>query len=146
MSLYEKIKSDKIFALKCAHHCKKDLLGVIAAQALSNAMSDQKNPSKEPSDALVISTIEKQIKSNQEVIEQIKGSNREDSVRSLVDEITILEEYVPKKMSEEELWNAIADFKNNAPVCNVGLIMKHLKDNFAGKYDGSMASKIAKEI
>lgn len=150
MSVLEKIKQDKVEALRNKDSVKKDLLGVIAAQAINTAMADPKNPSKDPSDAVVLSVIEKQIKSNEEVIEQIKDQNRDEMKNKLEKENEILSTYLPKKMTEEELKEKIrglfsivggSDWKRS-----IGLVMKKLKEDCPGQYDGALASQITKEL
>jgi uncharacterized protein YqeY len=59
-------------------------------------------------------------------------------------EIQILESFLPKQMNEEELRAVIEHFKAANPGANVGAIMGHLKAEFAGLYDGKLASQIAK--
>jgi hypothetical protein len=59
-------------------------------------------------------------------------------------EIEILTSYLPKQMTEDELREAVSTFKAANPDANMGVIMAHLKTNFAGLYDGKMASQIAK--
>jgi hypothetical protein len=59
-------------------------------------------------------------------------------------EIMILNEYLPQQMDESQLRTAIEMFKAENPDANMGSIMAHLKANFAGLYDGKMASQLAK--
>ncbi len=60
-------------------------------------------------------------------------------------EIRILDEYLPKLMSDIELENIIAKFVVDADKApNVGQIMAYLKLNYAGQYDGKAASVFAK--
>lgn len=62
------------------------------------------------------------------------------------EEIQILESFLPQQMSEEKLQTVVESIVVAADNPNMGLIMKELKDNYAGLYDGKTASKIAKEV
>lgn len=57
-------------------------------------------------------------------------------------EIDILHSYLPKQLTKEELEAIIKNLNTK----NVGEIMKHLKDNYSGVYDGKLASEIAKGL
>lgn len=61
----------------------------------------------------------------------------------LQDEIDTLSAYLPQKKTAEELAQIIADFKAANPGAHKGLIMTHLKDNYAGLYDGKAAAQLA---
>lgn len=59
-------------------------------------------------------------------------------------EIVILESFLPKQLTEEQLRTLIQDFANQGK--NIGDAMKTLKTQFAGQYDGGLASKLMKEL
>ena len=65
-------------------------------------------------------------------------------MRQVDREIEILTAFMPKQMTEDELRAAIEHFKAANPGANMGAIMGYLKAEFAGLYDGKMASQIAK--
>lgn len=64
-------------------------------------------------------------------------------------EISVLEKYIPKQMTENEIKIAIKLVKNseglNSPK-DMGKVMSYFKLNFDGLYDGKMLSTIVKEI
>ncbi|AFB83915.1 tRNA amidotransferase [Vibrio phage pVp-1] len=57
-------------------------------------------------------------------------------------EAAFLESLLPKQLTDEQLRNIIetGDFKN------IGEVMKFLRFNYQGQYDGGVASKIAREV
>jgi hypothetical protein len=57
-------------------------------------------------------------------------------------EIQFVESLLPKLMSTDELESAVRAMNVN----NIGTIMRQLKENFAGKYDGKLAKEIAERI
>jgi len=60
-------------------------------------------------------------------------------------EISIVDEYLPRLMSDYELKNIIAKFVVDADKPpSMGTIMAFLKANYAGQYDGKSASTFAK--
>ena len=62
------------------------------------------------------------------------------SHESLV-EYNYLSDYIKTQLSEEDLRKIILD----SNLTSIGDIMKYLKDNYLGQYDGKLAAKIAKE-
>lgn len=65
-------------------------------------------------------------------------------------EYAYLKDYIKAQLSEEDIYAIIGSQKNiaivkNTPV-NIGVIMKHFKDNYPNQYDGKLVSKIAKEM
>ena len=106
------------------------------------------NKKKELSDDEVIAVISKQIKTRKESIEEFKKGNREDLVTQTENEVTILSEYMPEQLSEEEIIKIIEDAFNEvnpqAP-SDMGKIMKTVTPKLTGKADMTFVSKTVKE-
>ena len=60
-------------------------------------------------------------------------------------EAVILNEYLPKMLNNDELYILIEDLIDKG-INNIGAIMKELKSNYNGMYDGKRASEIIKEL
>ena len=101
----------------------------------------------ELSDAEVIDVISKEIKTRKDSINEFKKGNREDLIEKTQKEIDILQTYLPKQLSEEEL-NEIIDkvFDKVKPESSkdMGMVMKELKPLINGKADMGIVSKIVK--
>ena len=97
-------------------------------------------------EAAAVAVLQREIGRRKEEIEFAEKAGREELKQKLLQEIAVIEEFLPKQLSPGELEKIISDFKEQNPSANMGLAMKDLKDNFAGKYDGSLASQIAKRI
>ena len=106
------------------------------------------NKKKELNDDEVIAVISKQIKTRKESIAEFKKGNREDLVTQTENEITILNEYMPAQLSEEEIIKVIEDAFNEvnpqAP-SDMGKIMKTITPKLTGKADMTFVSKTVKE-
>lgn len=57
-------------------------------------------------------------------------------------ELEVIYKYLPVQLSAEKLREIFSELDTS----NLGLMMKHLKENYSGSYDGALASKIAKEF
>lgn len=133
MSLFEKIKSDRIIAMNQKQTLKKDLLGTL--------ISDCCKETKIPDDIKIISTIKKYIENNNDILAYNLSIV---TASKLCDEIDILTEYLPQQLTELEI-RLIVEFQL-INTTNLGSIMKHFKENYTGRYDGKIVSIIAKEL
>jgi uncharacterized protein YqeY len=59
-------------------------------------------------------------------------------------ELAVLEDYLPKQLTEANIRNLIAEIKTMGKT-EIGDIMKFFKTNYDGKYDGKLVSQLAKE-
>lgn len=95
----------------------------------------EKRSGKAFTDAQVIDSVKKLIKSNREALVHA-------IVPKLVLENNILEALLPKQLSEADIRTVIAE--NNLQ--GIPAVMKFLNENYAGQFDKGMASAIAKSI
>ena len=102
--MLEKFKKEMITAMK-----ERDKVKLNTLRAVKGAMQlEVINNKKEESDELLLDVINKQIKMRNDSIEEFEKAGRDDLVGSYKSEIDILEEYMPKKLSEDEI-NEILD-------------------------------------
>ena len=123
-----KIKKDRMNAMKNKEEVKKTILGVLLGEL------DQIG--KDVSDEEVLKTIKKLIKSNMEV-----GSE------NTLKENDILEKYMPTILKKEELENIVDQqiYENGySKMKDMGKIMSYLSTNYTSRYDGKRASEIVK--
>ncbi len=96
-----------------------------------------------------IKMLQKLIKQRKESVEIYKQQNREDLAKTELEEIAIIEKYLPKQMSEDEIRNQLKTIieQNNAkgPV-DIGRLMGIASKHFAGKADNKLVSQLLKQI
>ena len=106
------------------------------------------NNNRELDDSLFIDVIAKQIKERNESIEEFKKGNRQDLVDKTMEEIKVLEEYLPPQLSEEEVDKVITEaFKKVNPTSakDMGLIMKEVTPTLKGVADMKVVSAKIKD-
>ena len=106
------------------------------------------NNNKELTDELLIDVVAKQIKERNESIEEFKKGNRQDLVDKTMDEIKVLEEYLPPQLSDEEVDKVIDEaFKTVNPTGakDMGLIMKEVTPKLKGVADMKVVSSKIKD-
>lgn len=65
--------------------------------------------------------------------------------QELLDEIKVLDEFLPKPMTKEEVQALIDEIKAKHENPHMGVIMKELTPQIKGKFDGKEASKMVKD-
>ena len=108
----------------------------------SNDEQDQIN------DNDIINILVKMVKQRKEAADTYKQGNRDDLSKKELDEIKIIEEYLPKQLSEDEIIKIIEDLisKNNiSDISGMGLLMSEIKKKYSGQLDLGLASKIIKD-
>src|SRR3989344_1028604 len=89
------------------------------------------------------------VKKHKESIEMFQKGNRQDLVDKEAKELKILEAYLPEQMGEEEVrklvQEAIASTGAKTPQ-EMGKVMAALMPKIKGKADGSLVSRIVKEL
>ena len=96
----------------------------------------------------IIQLLKKMIKQRNDSIEMFEKAGRTELAEKEKLEITIISEFLPKQLSEEET-AIICDKAINATEASnlkeIGKVIKYLKDNSSSSLDMSLASKIIKE-
>jgi len=100
-------------------------------------------------DEEVIEAISSEIKKRKEAILAFEGGGRQDLVDKETKEKEILEKYLPEQLSEQEIkkLTEVAVEKVEAKeLKDMGKVMQELLPQVKGKADGSLVSKIVKEL
>ena len=133
MTLMEQIKTRQIAARKAG-----DPQAPLLTTLLGEAAMVGKNAGRETTDQEVVAVVKKFMKNIDETITALQSRNQ--LFTQFAVEREILEQFLPQQLTESTLF-AVAKSQPNMPT-----FMKHLKENFAGQYDGKLASTIAKQI
>ena len=100
-------------------------------------------------DATVIPLLQKEIKNRREAVEEARKANRGDLIADNEAEIKVLEAFLPKAMSADELralaQNAIAE-TGASDQTDMGKVMKVLMPKVAGRAAGDQVSSMVKEL
>lgn len=144
MSLKTQLTEDMKAAMKSGD---KERLAVIR---LINAAIKQREVDErvEMTDALVLAVLEKMVKQRKDSISQYEGAGREDLAAIERYELTVIETYLPAKMSEAEVEAAVAAAKAEtgaAGPADMGKLMAVLKPRLAGQADMGLVSALVKK-
>ena len=96
----------------------------------------------------IINILVKMVKQRKESAETYKEGSREDLYQKEIDEINIIEEFMPNQLSEDDVETIIDKLISENDIrdmSGMGKIMSLLKDNYSGQIDLGLASKLIKE-
>ena len=139
--LFDDIKRAKIDAMK-----QKDKDAVSAFNTLINRVMlisiEKKAKGEELTDADVYSAIAKVEKELIEERDAFARAGRDESVASLNRQIDAISIYKPKMMSDDEIKAIILSLEDKS----VPSVMRHFKENYAGKVDMKSVNTILRSI
>ena len=98
-------------------------------------------------DAAVLAIVEKMIKQRRESIAQFEKASRQDLADKEKSEIAVLEGYLPQRMSDAEIEQAIAaaiSESGASGIKDMGKVMAALKPRLAGRADIGAVSGLVK--
>jgi uncharacterized protein YqeY len=138
MSLFVEIKAARMKAFKEKDSIAKDILGVLLAES-SKAV-------KEPADEQVIQALKKLIESNADTIKLMiqQDTYSAEEVIKLELQVDALKIFLPKQLSEDAMKQAVK-YARTLGHDNLGAIMRWMKENYNGRYDGTILSRLVKE-
>lgn len=100
--------------------------------------------SGEATDAEIMKIINKLVKQGKDSAEQYKSAGRNELYNEEMLQVAVLEEYLPKQMSEDEISVEIDKVMSETGSTNMGMLMKELNSRLAGRADGKTISRILK--
>jgi uncharacterized protein YqeY len=98
----------------------------------------------EATDVEIMKIINKLVKQGKDSTEQYKSAGRIELYNEEMLQVAVLEEYLPKQMSEDEISVEIDKVMTETGSTNMGVLMKELNSRLAGRADGKTISRILK--
>ncbi|MBI9078183.1 MAG: GatB/YqeY domain-containing protein [Pseudodesulfovibrio sp.] len=143
MSLSKQIDTDYIAAYKARATVKVAVLRHLKT-AIKNRMIEEKG---EVSDETVLDLIAKQVKQRKESFTQFTSAGRNDLAEIEALELTELEQYLPRPLSDDELDAAVIKAIENtgaSGIQDMGKVMQAVLNAHKGQVDGKKASTLVK--
>jgi uncharacterized protein YqeY len=142
MTLKGQIQDDMKVALKAGEKDRLKTVRLIRA-AIKQIEIDQRI---ELDDAAVLDVLNKMVKQRRDSVSQFRDGGREDLAVIEIDEIAVIEKYLPAALSDEELddliGKAIAEIGAQS-IRDMGKVMGKVKTMAAGRADmGAVGAKV----
>lgn len=135
----EAMKAKDKVALDTLRNIKKVLLEAKTAPGAGDTVSDE----------TAIKAIQKLAKQGKEAAELFRSQGRNDLADEELAQVAVMEKYLPKQMSEEEITAAVKDIIAQVGATkpqDMGKVMGVATKQLAGKADGRIISAIVKQL
>ena len=144
--LKDKLLKDMKDAMKAKDKQRLETIRLVRAAIQRREVDDR----AELDEAGVISVIEKMVKQGKDSIDQFAKGNRQDLVDKEEAMLVVIEEYLPKQLSEAEVDALIDDAfaaTGAKTIKEMGKVMGWIKPKGQGKVDmGAVSAKIRKRL
>ena len=147
MSLEQKVMGEMKEAMKARDEATLRALRAIKAEIIK-AKTDP-GAGGEVSEEKEVSLLQKMMKQRKDSLEIYQQQNRADLAKKEEEEIAVIERFLPKQLSADELrtelQQIISDTGASSPA-DMGKVMGAATKKFAGKADGKTISAMVKEL
>lgn len=141
------VKSDLEAALKDAMRANDAVRKNTLRVALTAIKEAEVQKIGELDDPSVLAILQKEVKSRQEALAEAEKAERQDLIENAKAEMKILEGFLPKRLSEQELETivraAIAEVGASTPA-DMGKVMKAVLPQIQGRADGGQVSQLVR--
>ena len=147
MSLFDTINEDIKKAMLACDHARLLALRGVKKEFLEAKTAE--GAGGELTDATATKIIAKMVKQRKESAAIYTGQNRDDLAQSELAEVAVLEEYLPKQLTDEELTaavKAIIEQVGATSMKEMGKVMGVASKQLAGKAEGGVISAKVKQL
>ena len=144
MSLSEQIMSDMKEAMKARNKVRLNTVRMIKSALMNEKIKAGHDLTAEEE----LTVLSREKKQREESIEEFTKANRKDLADETKQELAIVESYLPKQMTQEELNQAVSSAiaeVNAQGKSDFGKVMKVLMPKIKGKADGKAASDVVRK-
>lgn len=143
--LKEKLMEDLKDSMKNKNEIRKNTVQMVRAAILQI----EKDKGIQVEDDKILEIIAKEVKTKKDALKDFEKAKRQDLIDQTNKEIEILQEYLPKQLTKEEikekLEKIISDLSATS-MKDMGAIMKEAKSQMGASADGKTINEVAKEI
>ncbi|WP_332632159.1 GatB/YqeY domain-containing protein [Halalkalibacter flavus] len=144
MNLLERLNQDMKNAMK---NKEKDRLSVIR-MVKSSLQNEKYKLGRELTDDDSLTVLNRELKQRKDSLHEFEKANREDLASKLRDEITVLEDYMPEQLSEEEVSQIVQETITEVGVStkgDMGKVMGAIMPKVKGKADGGLVNRLVQQ-
>lgn len=146
MALQQQIDQDMKAAMLAKDEAR--LRGLRAIKAALLLAKTEKGASESLTDETEVKVLQKLVKQRRESAEIYKSQNREDLLTIEMEELAVIEAYLPKQLDREEIRGYVQkaiQAVGATGIKDMGKVMGVVNKELAGKADGKAISEVVKE-
>lgn len=144
MDIKSQLEQDLKNAMRQGSVIRRDTLRMAIA-AMKNAEIEK---GEKLDDVAYVNILQKEIKSRRETILDAEKANRPNIIEACKQEISVLEEYLPKQLTEDELLKMISETIVEIQALSpndTGRVMKLIMPKVAGRAPGDIVSQLVRK-
>lgn len=148
MSIQNEILADLTTAMKQREKDRLRVLRSLKAKLLEKEISERTGGEGSLNEEQVVEVLMKAAKQRKESIEQFENGGREDLAENERQELAIIETYLPKMLTEDEIRTFVQQKISETEaksMADMGSLMGSVMPQLKGKADGGMVSRVVKE-
>ena len=145
MTLADHLDEDLKQAMRDKDKVRLSVLRLVKA-AVRNAEIDRRVTLGEEE---IIGVLRREVKQRKESLLAIEGAGRDDLVAELNEEISILEEYLPQSLTEEQIQAIVRDVVQEVGAvskADMGKVMPVVMKKISGQAEGRTVNRIVQEV
>ena len=145
--LFDQVSKDIVAAMKAKDKVRLEALRNIKKVFIEAKTAPGANDTLD--DAAALKILQKLAKQGNDSAALYKGQNREDLAEAELAQVAVIESYLPKPMSSEEIENAVKDIISQTGASSIkemGKVLGIASKQLAGKADGKTISEIVKKL
>jgi uncharacterized protein YqeY len=145
MGLLERLNDDMKQAMKNKEKEKLSVIRMVKAALQNEAIKLGKGQLSEDEELTVLS---RELKQRKDSLQEFENAGRSDLVEKAKEEIRILELYMPKQLTEEELTQIVKETiaeVGASSKADMGKVMVAIMPKVKGKADGSLVNKLVQQ-
>ncbi len=143
--LKDKLLEDLKNSMKEKNVVRKNVIQMVRAAILQV----EKDKKIELSDEEIINIMAKEAKKRKDSLEDYKKGNRPDLVEQIEQEINIIDEYLPKQLTKEEIAQIVKEVISEVGATSIkdmGKVMKLAKEKIGAASDGKTINEVVREM
>ena len=147
MELFEKVSKDIVAAMKAKDKVTLEALRNIKKVFIEAKTAPGANDSLD--DAVALKILQKLAKQGHDSADLYTQQNRPDLAEAEMAQVRVIESYLPKAMSNEEIEAAVKEFlaqTGASSIKEMGKVMGVASKQLAGKADGKAISDVVKRL
>ena len=143
--LKDKLLEDLKNSMKEKNVVRKNVIQMVRAAILQV----EKDKKIELSDEEIINIMAKEAKKRKDSLEDYKKGNRPDLVEQIEQEINIIDEYLPKQLTKEEIAQIVKEVISEVGATSIkdmGKVMKLAREKIGAASDGKTINEVVREM
>ncbi|HBP39172.1 MAG TPA: aspartyl-tRNA amidotransferase [Clostridiales bacterium] len=145
MNMKERLLDDLKAAMRNKDTLRKDMLQIMRAAVLQVEVDTRQSLD----DAAIAEILSREYKKRSETLQELAGSSRTDIIEKNRAEMAIIEEYLPRQLSENEIESLVRQAISQSgaqSARDMGQVMKVLMPEIKGRADGKLVNQVVRRL